>query len=420
MDGVEQGATRADLFRPDLSKLKISDGYSGFRFAFTTALDPFREHVVEVEDRDSGRSFGPPPVVYKQVVRRGRCAVRGRPRLRGGECRVGELRARSYRAARRTVRPRRRVRACPRAPTRRSSCMHKAEIPHRYYETLGIGAMRVRLAVRPRDGVDTVAFNYPEAAGLDDGGQAVSANLIPARLPDYLSDVGKENMERVSGPGEVAGRFAACGLATAYRIDRLVRLNFGRGLEDCGRCLDWGAGPGRVALPMARIVAPGLELTAVDVDGFNVAFGKTHFPDIDYAEAPFMPPLPYPDATFGAIYGVSVFTHLTESVQFAWLAELRRLAKPGAPVVVSVHNDFVAFHTAQGSPQVVAEFETRGISDGMHDDNLGPKLKEKSYYRATFHSRRYILENWTREFEILKIYTCANGATQDFVVMRPK
>jgi len=369
VNGVEHGAMRADLFRRDLSDVKISNGYSGYRFAFATALDPLQDHVVKVEDRDSGRSFGPPPIVYNRIVggpdspfagdRDFEAVNVGSASYEGG--RIQLLLELFGGAAGFSL---------PESADATFELLHKAQNRHRYYDALGIEAMRVSFAVKPHDGVKTVTFSYPEAARLDDGGQLVCANVIPAAPPAYLNDLAKENMERVSGPGEFAGRFAACGLATAYRIDRLVRLHFGRGLADCGRCLDWGAGPGRVALPMARTVAPGLELTAIDIDGFNVAFGKRHFPDIDYAEAPFMPPLPYPDATFGAIYGVSVFTHLTESVQFAWLAELRRVAKPGAPVVVSVHNDYAAINCALGSPEVVTEIEKRGISDAVYDGNL--------------------------------------------------
>jgi Methyltransferase domain. len=41
------------------------------------------------------------------------------------------------------------------------------------------------------------------------------------------------------------------------------------------------------------------------------------------------PPLAYRDAQFDFIYAFSVFTHLTESLQQGWLAELSRVLKPG-------------------------------------------------------------------------------------------
>jgi hypothetical protein len=115
-----------------------------------------------------------------------------------------------------------------------------------------------------------------------------------------------------------------------------------------------------------------------------------------------------------------VLTHLTESVQFAWLRELRRLVRPGAPVIVSVHSEFHLFRAAETQPDILAETLRRGISDQIVDGNLGPKLAEPNYYRATFHTRRYIEQNWTQGFEIVHIHTVGNLHAQDFVVLRAK
>ena len=51
-----------------------------------------------------------------------------------------------------------------------------------------------------------------------------------------------------------------------------------------------------------------------------------------------LPPLPYADGSFDLIYGVSVFTHLSEEHQRAWLPELRRILKPGGLLLLSFHS----------------------------------------------------------------------------------
>ena len=43
-----------------------------------------------------------------------------------------------------------------------------------------------------------------------------------------------------------------------------------------------------------------------------------------------LPPLLFPDCAFDLVFAISVFTHLDEQYQLAWLAELRRVAQPGA------------------------------------------------------------------------------------------
>ncbi len=412
VDGVERASVRADIWRQDLFDRRISDGRSGFRFTFSGGLNPYAEQRVRIEDRDTGRLVGGDALTLPRLVGGPDAPFAGEADFavvnlssaayQDGRVRV-HLEAFGAAAEAPLVSPEAAVEVVEAAPLR-----------HAYLDAVGLAASLRIVDLRPRDPDVLVTLR---AEGLDD---LLCANLVSSRLPDYVGLLDPENMERVSGKGEKAGRFAAGGLATAFRIDGLARRHFGRGIAQCGRCLDWGAGAGRVALPMKRVIAPEVELVACDVDGFNVAAGRALFPDIAFVDAPFLPPLPFPDGHFGAVYGVSVLTHLTESAQFAWLRELRRVLAPGAPAIVTVHSDYQLLRLAAARPDLLAETVARGISDSMFDLNLGPKLDEKSYYRATFHTRRYLLENWSPVFEIVKIYTSANGGTQDFVVMRAR
>ena len=177
---------------------------------------------------------------------------------------------------------------------------------------------------------------------------------------------------------------------------------------------------GRVAVPLARIVAPNARVVGVDVDPYNIAFGKDAYPDISFSQSPLLPPLAFEDRSFEAIYGISVFTHLTEVVQFAWLKELRRLVDRGAPVIMTVHSEMALFNIAQRRGEIFNEASKWGISDSLLDGNLGPKLSERTYYRSTFHTRNYIVERWGEWFDIVAIYTGANVGAQDFVVLRAK
>jgi UDP-glucose 4-epimerase len=417
VDGTEQGVTRADLYRQDLADKQISDGYSAFRFLFARMLDPYVEHVVRVEDRDSGKSFGPPSLRAPKLV-----GGAGSPFACDRDFVAINVGTAHYQADHVDVLLEvfgRATRfATPTSTSAKLELLETHPISRRYYEALDLPAMHVKVRARPDPSCSTFDIHFSEADALPEAARITCRNIVPARPPAYLGSVTRENMERVSGPGEDLGRFAAGGLATAYRIGELVKHHFGRALSECGRVLDWGAGAGRVAAPLARVVAPGLRLTATDVDAFNVGSGRTQFPDIEFVNCPFLPPLPFDDGAFGAIYGVSVFTHLTESVQFAWLRELRRLVRPGAPVIVSVHSEFQLFRAAETQPDILAEALRRGISDLVMDINLGPKLAEPNYYRATFHTRRYIEQNWTQGFEIVQIHTAGNLQAQDFVVLR--
>jgi SAM-dependent methyltransferase len=51
------------------------------------------------------------------------------------------------------------------------------------------------------------------------------------------------------------------------------------------------------------------------------------------------PPLPYRDEQFDLVYALSVFTHLPEPLQFAWMREMKRVLKPGGFLIFSTHGE---------------------------------------------------------------------------------
>src|SRR5512135_327206 len=138
---------------------------------------------------------------------------------------------------------------------------------------------------------------------------------------------------RVIGNRDAEG-FLISGATDYHRIDRAMLAVAGRHLADFDRVLDWGVGCGRVArhFPVARATA----LTGCDIDADNVAWCASHLAG-RHVHCAIEPPLPFPDASFDAIYGISVFTHLLEPMQFRWLAELARVAASGAIVAVTIH-----------------------------------------------------------------------------------
>jgi SAM-dependent methyltransferase len=420
VDGIEFGTVRANLFRPDLRDKGISDGYSGFKFLFATSPDPFVDHVIEVRDRDCGTPVLPCPTALRAVI---------------------ESSPESMLEFDRSV-----------VATHLAAATYANETWE--IEVWLIGPKR--LAFKPSiingtiEAMETPAFQltpwiasdiYRHVAKFkikgnhhshlmyldllqkpsDAGAYAPVCRIaLPPNMPRYLADISEENMTRVSGPRITRDVFAASGVNTAFRLESILMHHFGRGLGGFNRILDWGIGPGRVSVPIKRSIAPNVQIDGIDVDEFNIAFGKATYPDIEFVQSPFYPPLHYEDLTFDAAFGISVVTHLTEQAQFAWLKELRRLVKQGSPVILTVHGDYSLVEFAKLDPAIVGEALTRGISDRLQDTNLGPKIREKSYYRATLHARKYIDHEWAKYFDVIAHYPCANVLIQDFVVLRAK
>lgn len=106
------------------------------------------------------------------------------------------------------------------------------------------------------------------------------------------------------------------------------------------RVLEWGCGPGRLIRHMAELLgARAGSVTGTDYNPRTIAWCQANLRGITFAENALMPPLPFADASFDAVYCFSVFTHLSEPVQLAWAAELRRVLAPGGLLVCTTHGD---------------------------------------------------------------------------------
>lgn len=420
MDGKELGTIRANLFRPDLRDAAISDGYSGFRFLFSQTPDPFADHKLELFDRDTQTAISPCPATLRSMMAPTEESMFefdttltmthiGMATFSEG---IWNLRVELLSSKQLILKPR----------VRHGTIEHFERDVRQEENFLGTGLRRQagNIQLRGKGKTDAIFLELLENAPAAGKYDPVCHIAIPQRIPSYLDDVTQENMARVSGPMVTRDLFAASGVNTAYRIDSIVSRHFGKSISEYAKIHDWGIGSGRVALPIKRMIAPKSHLSGSDVDAFNIEFGTGHYPDIEFVASPFYPPLPYKDGTFDLIYGISVITHLTEGAQFAWLKELRRLVKPGAPVILTVHGEYGIINAAMHDPFVLTSAASRGISDQMLDMNLGPKLRDKKYYRATFHTRKYIAQEWTEYFDVVAHYSCANVVVQDFVVLRAK
>jgi SAM-dependent methyltransferase len=150
-----------------------------------------------------------------------------------------------------------------------------------------------------------------------------------------------------------------------------------------------------------------------DISQEAIDWCKVNIPFAKFAVNTPFPPLPFPDASFDLIYGISVLTHLDEQFQFAWLKELHRLAKPGAIVILTVHGDHAAMLLPDEEYTRLRKdgFLFRRVVDNGGVDGL------PDFYQVSYHLRSYIERNWSRFFSI-RIYLRHGPAyTQDLVLM---
>lgn len=106
--------------------------------------------------------------------------------------------------------------------------------------------------------------------------------------------------------------------------------------------LDIGCGTGRLLLAH-HLTDPRRQLVGIDIEPELVAWARRCLPDVaDWRLGPLTPPLDLPPSSFDLVQLVSVLTHLPLDLQRMWLAEVRRLLKPGGWALVTLHGDVYA------------------------------------------------------------------------------
>ena len=202
--------------------------------------------------------------------------------------------------------------------------------------------------------------------------------------------------------------FFTVGLRTAERLqEALAYADFE--LRSGAAVLDFGCGCGRTLLWLARQF-PGVLWHGTDVDAESVAWCRASIPGVFSVNGP-LPPLPYADGSFDLIYGVSVFTHLSQEHQQAWLPELRRILKPGGLLLLSFHSSNVwqALEDRSAVERDGFVFRTSAKLQGILP----------AWYQTAFQSQSSIVNALSAHFEEVA-YLERNLGDQDVVVARKK
>lgn len=240
-------------------------------------------------------------------------------------------------------------------------------------------------------------------------GQPVARQRRHLHLPSRAPVLAPAELRlRVAGTDDVV-HFYQMGLNSALDLLRAAEAHVEPGRLK--RVLDWGCGCGRVAAHLERL-RPDLQLSGCDIDAQGVAWCREHLQG-DFQAIDPMPPLPYPDASFDAVFGVSVMAHLTAEVQAAWLLELRRVLRPGGLLALSVHGPFEIDMKPSPPPGLLQ----RGISDVVRDPRLDG-IAPKDYYRGTYQTYDYTVQVWGQLFEMIDLVDGGLACLQDLVLLR--
>ena len=175
--------------------------------------------------------------------------------------------------------------------------------------------------------------------------------------------------------------------------------------------LDWGCGCGRI-LRYALEEFPAASLHGCDIDADALHWVRESLPGPSFTRVAPFPPTSYPDEAFDFVYGISIFTHLTEDTQKLWLQELRRITRPGGIVACSVLGE-------AGAPaDIKPQLKRSGFADVLSPQSAEfAPYSNSDYYRVAYHSKKYILDIWSQYLDILEYVEFGINSHQDLVIM---
>lgn len=155
--------------------------------------------------------------------------------------------------------------------------------------------------------------------------------------------------------------------------------------------LDWGCGPGRVIRHLPDVIGNGCRYFGTDYNARSIDWCSENLPEISFNKNSLNASLPYSNDFFDAIYGISIFTHLSEHLHYEWYNELNRILKPGG----------IMFLTTQGDNFKVKLTDSELLKYAKGELIIRGKVKEGHRTYSAFHPADF-MENLFCNAEILE------------------
>lgn len=229
-------------------------------------------------------------------------------------------------------------------------------------------------------------------------------------LKENQSVPSSENIKRVTG-STLKGTYLLEGFSTYKKISHILSQGIGFKLDRDSRILDWGCGCGRLSRFLCKEYK---ELWGSDIDHTALDWCRNNLGIKTIKLSP-QPESRHPSNFFDLIIGISVMTHLTEDNQLKWLNEMVSSLKIGGLLILSFHGISSAMRAL--SPTDFETFLEDGVFDKGANQSLEKVLPETQYYRDTFNTQKYIIENWKEGLKHIRFYESIIANDHDLVVL---
>ena len=164
-------------------------------------------------------------------------------------------------------------------------------------------------------------------------------------------------------------------------------------LQDTSRICEWGCGPARIIRHMPQIAsAQKFVFMGTDYNKTTISWCQENIKNVEFFVNGLTPPLSFPNNYLDCVYCISVFTHLSKEMHFAWLKEIMRVLKPGGVFMMSMNGDNIK------KTQLKEERELYESGQLVVRGNA----KEGSRTFLAFHSPIFMRETFLNGYDILK------------------
>lgn len=210
-----------------------------------------------------------------------------------------------------------------------------------------------------------------------------------------------ENIRRVAGPVS-AENFLLHGASWFVKLEKLCNELMPGGFANAGRIVDWGCGCARISRHFPHDLRD--KVVGFDIDPVNIDWCRENIHGIRFEQCSVDPPLRLADDSVDCLFAHSVLTHLDEERQNCWLAEIRRVLRPGGLAFLTVLAElswYARFFPSGRTPEAIADYlETGFVNHGWQQD-VGVDGNCPGAYVQVSHGLKYILSTWARSFEIV-------------------
>lgn len=172
--------------------------------------------------------------------------------------------------------------------------------------------------------------------------------------------------------------------------------------------LDWGCGPARVIRHLPGLIQGGT-FYGTDYNKQSIAWCSANFTDIYFHSNDLMPGLVYEKEWFDLVYGISIFTHLSQEAHEAWLNELIRVLKPGGILFITLHGN--SFREKLTPPEL-QQFEADELV-------IRGQVTEGHRTFTAFHPENWV-KIWTLSLNVLEHIPGQQGQQDVWILQKPR